>query len=194
MTLLATEAAFSGLTAANSDTSGVETSVGLLQEFIKDPLHLIYKLYHSSTTMASMEDTEAHLSPSFTDAASTEDTPSLDTPTQSRRLHPIAETYRSSLMAGTASVLLKRSGGDSNSIPQLEDLPIPILLHIASFMDAKSLCQLQQTNKFLYSLMGDELLWRRKLLEDSRKWSIMSHLSHPRVYEETDTDKTAQEM
>lgn len=180
MSLLATEAALSGLTVDNTSGGVGTTTGGLLQEFIKDPLYLLHKLYYSSSMSVDNNTTNQ---PSSCE----------NTPTQ-RRLHPNAETYRSSLMAGTASVLLKRSGGDNQSAPKLEDLPIPILLHIASFMDAKSLCQLQQTNKALYSLMGDELLWRRKLLEDSRKWPIMSHLSHPRVYEETDTDKTAQEM
>ena len=175
----------------NNSTSGSD----LLQELVKDPLNLLYRFYQATSAFATdLEDEGTRpLSQDTTAAGSRK--PDEKAHLQ-RRLHPKAESCRSSLMAGTASIELKRMGDDGNKskLPELIDLPVSVLLHIATFMDAKSLCHLQQSCKHFHSLMSDELLWRRKLAEDSHKWPVMSHLSHPRVYEETAADKTAQEM
>ena len=179
MSLLTTETA---LTTFSSERS---TNV-LLHRLLKNPIDLFYRLYS-----ANLESTETPTTPVEVNSNASKDT-SHQSP--QFRLHSKAEDCKSSLMAGTASVVLKRSGGDAKAPPLLMDLPVTILLHVASFMDVKSLCHLQETSKHFHSLMSDELLWRRKLTEDSSKWSVTSHLSHPRVYEETATDKTAQEM
>ncbi len=166
----------------------------MLSEFLKDPLNLFYRFYQSS--LVSPENTESiQVQPlsQITEKDKNSSENSQKETSFQRRLHLRAESCRSSLMAGTASVVLKRTQGDGLN-PLIQDLPVTVLLHIATFLDPKSLCHLQQTNKHFHSLMSDELLWRRKLVEDSQKWQVMSHLSHPRVYEETATDKTAQEM
>ena len=183
MSLLTTETA---LTTFSSEKSSSATNV-LLHQLLKNPIDLFYRLYS-----ANLDSTETPTTPVEVNNNASKDT-SQQPPLQFR-LHSKAEDCKSSLMAGTASVVLKRSGGDAKPQPLLNDLPVTVLLHIASFMDVKSVCHLQETSKHFHSLMSDELLWRRKLIEDSSKWSVTSHLSHPRVYEETATDKTAQEM
>lgn len=155
-----------------------ERGSGLIQTLIKDPLNLFYQFYYTMT-----EPIET------TPLQTTESSP---TTAPQRRLHPQAEDYRSSLLAGTASVVLKKSSGD-NQI-QLIDLPIGVLLNISMYLDVKTLCHLQQTCHHLCSLTSDELLWRRKLGEDSRQWEVVSHLSHPKVYQEVSSDLSAQEM
>lgn len=186
MSLLASEIPHTTFPTRLDNSSGS----GLLQQILKDPFDLLYQLYHSSS--ASLELSEQLQS--STVPSKEEKDPTKQNQFQ-RRLHSKAEACRSSLMAGTASVVLKRSQGDDESLhPEFTDLPVTLLLHIASFLDVKSLCRLQETNKKFHSLMSDELLWRRKLEDDSRKWAVTSHLSHPRLYEETSTDKTAQEM
>jgi hypothetical protein len=94
-------------------------------------------------------------------------------------------------VAGTASLLLKKS---QENVTEFSDLPIGVVLHIASYLDAKSLCHLQQTSKQLYTLTRDELLWRKKLVEDSKHWPVVGHLSHPQIYQDTSSDLTAQEI
>ena len=106
---------------------------------------------------------------------------------QTFRLHEQAENCGSSLAAGTASIVIRRNrdaDGEQRST-QLNDLPIGVLLHIASFLDAKSLCRLGQTCQQLHSVAGDHLVWRRRLQEDSCHWHVVSHLSHPKLYEDT---------
>ena len=110
-----------------------------------------------------------------------------NTSQQTFRLHEQAESCGSSLAAGTASIVIRRdrdAHGEQRST-QLNDLPIGVLLHVASFLDAKSLCRLGQTCQQLHSVAGDHLVWRRRLQEDSCHWHVLSHLSHPKVYEDT---------
>ena len=112
------------------------------------------------------------------------------------RLHEQAESCGSSLAAGTASILIKRQC-DADGVPsstQLTDLPVGVLLHIASFLDARSLCRLGQTCHQLQSVAGDHLVWRRRLRVDSCRWDVLSHLSHPKVYEDASSDLTEQQM
>ena len=114
---------------------------------------------------------------------------------QTFRLHEQAESCGSSLAAGTASIVIRRNGGKQRST-QLTDLPVGVLLHIAAFLDAKSLCRLGQTCQQLQSVAGDHLVWKRRLQEDSCRWHVLSHLSHPKVYEDTSSSDhlTEQQM
>ena len=193
MSVIATEnlSCSTGIHTNNRMNSSANRS-GLLQEFVKNPLSLLYGFYQNA---ASLDNTTIN-EEEFPSTIQEEKKEGEGKVTYQRRLHPKAESCKSSLMAGTASVVLKKpSNGETESnSPQLTDLPVGVILHLASFLDAKSLCHLQQTCRHFHSLMGDELLWRRKLLEDSHQWPVLGHLSHPRVYEETSTELSAQEM
>lgn len=122
----------------------------------------------------------------------------LNTSTRSQssfRLHQRAENFRSSLAAGTASVILKKCCQEGNNGgTKLTDLPIGVLLQIVSYLDAKSLCRFGQTCHQLYNVAGDHLLWRRKLKTDVQHWKVLGHLSHPKVYHDASSDLTEQEM
>ena len=176
-----------------SSTSTVDPASGsssnLLQELIKDPLNLLYRFYHSTTRMS--EDLSNQTLENETENEPVQERPESPTLPQ-RRLHPKAEDCRSSLLAGTASVVLKKS--DNEDIVEFMDLPVGVVLHIATYLDAKALCHLQQTCHQLHSLMSDELLWRRRLWKDSHQWPVVGHLSHPKVYQEASSDMSAQEM
>lgn len=164
-------------TSSFTQSSQPGESTALLKTIFKDPLNILYQLY-----VNTMNETITETQPT----SNSETTP---TTAPQRRLHPQAEDYRSSLLAGTASVVLK----ESNCI-ELVDLPVGVLLNIATYLDVKSLCHLQQTCNHMYSVTSDELLWRKKLREDSRHWEVVSHLSHPKVYQEVSSDLSSQEM
>lgn len=152
-------------------------------QLLKNPINLLYKFY---------EEMSAGEPPSVQNSAD----PSLVRPPSppQMRLHSKAEDCGSSLLAGTASVMLRRGGGEVDAQPELMDMPVGVVLQIASYLDVRSLCMLQRTSKHFYALTNDELLWRRKLEEDSRQWTVVGHLSHPRVYQDASSDLTAQEM
>lgn len=158
----------------NAETT--ESSSGgrglFIEELVKSPISFLYRAYQSA--MAA--------SPPPEDDNETQQP-------QQRRLHPRAEDCGSSLQAGTASLVL----GDGTTIG-LADLPVSVVLHVASYLNAASLCRLQQTSRHMHAIMSDELLWRQKLQADSSQWPVLGHLSHPKVYQEASSDLSAQEM
>ena len=164
----------------------------LVQTLVKSPLKRLYQFYQSMAE--NREETEATTTSTSPPPTSIKSPETSNTSSASwRRLHPQAEDYRSSLMAGTASVILKKENGTDNVV-MFSDLPVGVVIHIAAYLDVRSLCHLQQTCRRMYTLTSDELLWRRKLWEDSRQWEVVSHLSHPKVYQEVSSDRSAQEM
>lgn len=161
----------------------------LVQTLIKSPLNRLYNFYQN---MAENKG-ETGASSSSTSPPTSIKSQETNNTSSTRRLHPQAEDYRSSLMAGTASVILKKENGTDNAV-SFSDLPVGVVIHIAAYLDVRSLCHLQQTCQRMYTLTSDELLWRRKLWEDSRQWEVVSHLSHPKVYQEVSSDRSAQAM
>ena len=192
-------ASSSVLESSQSFTATSNPRLLFVQTLIKAPLNRLYTYYQSMTT-ETRPDVTVQV-PTEATASFAHETPRHDKPlptseapaVPSRRLHPQAEDYRSSLMAGTASVILKKEDGGSAGV-EFGDLPVGVVIHIAAHLDVRSLCHLQQTCRRMYSLTSDELLWRRKLWEDSRQWEVVSHLSHPKVYQEVSSDRSAQEM
>ena len=75
---------------------------------------------------------------------------------QSFRLHEQADSCGSSLAAGTASRGSVMQMGCSAQPSSLISLLV-LLLHIVSFLDARSLCRLGQTCHQLQSVAGDHL-------------------------------------
>ena len=165
----------------------------LVQTLVKSPLKRLYQFYQSMAE--NREETEVATTSTSPPPTSSIKSPETNNTSSAswRRLHPQAEDYRSSLMAGTASVILKKENGTDDAV-MFSDLPVGVVIHIAAYLDVRSLCHLQQTCRRMYTLTSDELLWRRKLWEDSRQWEVVSHLSHPKVYQEVSSDRSAQEM
>ena len=159
---------------------GTDLSRNSMSGFFKDALGALSNWYHES--VASLDDNDNSVS---SNTGSTQ--PSI------LRLHERAELCRSSLAAGTASVIFKKEGTGSSTAPQLTSMPIGVVLHILSFLDARSLCRLSQTCHQLHSAAGDQLLWKRKLQSDSKGWAVLGHLSHPRVYQDASSDLTEQQ-
>ena len=162
------------VTVSSSQTELSHCRSTKILELLKVPINILYNLYQDMSDEPVVEST--------TQSPVRSSSPQV-------RLHSKAEDCGSSLLAGTASVLLNNSNHTSFS-----DLPVGVVLQIASYLDVKSLCQLQQTSKHFCAIMSDELLWRKKLLQDSRQWPVVGHLAHPRVYQEASSDLTAQEM
>lgn len=38
------------------------------------------------------------------------------------------------------------------------------------------------------NISSDPLLWRRLLLKDTLRWSVIGHLSHPQIYQDACSD------
>ncbi|XP_011404472.1 PREDICTED: F-box only protein 4-like isoform X1 [Amphimedon queenslandica] len=163
----------------------------LVQTLIKSPLNRLYHFYQSMAENKGETEVPTTSTSSTSPPTSIKSQEATNTASSTRRLHPQAEDYRSSLMAGTASVILKKENGTDNAV-LFSDLPVGVVIHIAAYLDVRSLCHLQQTCQRMYTLTSDELLWRRKLWEDSRQWEVVSHLSHPKVYQEVSSDRSAQ--
>ena len=159
---------------ANTETAG--DGRGLLDELFRDPVSFLYRAYQSAMAASPPPDTEDG---------------NEEQQFRQRGLHPKAENCGSSLLAGTASLVLHSKDG---GVISLADLPVSVLLHVASYLDVLSLCRLQQTSRRMYTIMTDELLWRQRLQDDSSQWSVLGHLSHPKVYQEASSDLSAQEM
>ena len=160
----------------NTETAVAVEGRGLLDDLLRGPVSFLYRAYQSAMASSPPPDTEDG---------------NEEQQCRQRRLHPKAENYGSSLVAGTASLILNSKDGEDIG---LADLPVSVLLHIASYLDALSLCRLQRTSRHMYTIMSDELLWRQRLQDDSSHWPVLGHLSHPKVYQEASSDLSAQEM
>ena len=165
-----------------NDGAGHAMSNGLLPTVVKGHWSVLYNWYIE--TMAFFQQ------PELRQGEVTETSP---TRSAQRRLHERVERYGSSLKAGTVSAIMKPSGKDVTAM-SLADLPVGVLLHVALFLDAKSVCRLQQTCKHLLLVMSDELLWRKKLWMDAGAWPVLGHLSHPKVYEDVESDMSYEQM
>ncbi|XP_035699826.1 F-box only protein 4-like [Branchiostoma floridae] len=58
---------------------------------------------------------------------------------------------------------------------ELDDLPEPVKLHILSFLDVKSICQLAASSRDWRILGNDNILWRNLLDRDGPSWSSIGH-------------------
>ncbi|XP_019632516.1 PREDICTED: F-box only protein 4-like [Branchiostoma belcheri] len=58
---------------------------------------------------------------------------------------------------------------------ELDDLPEPVKLHVLSFLDVKSVCQLAAASRDWRVLGNDNILWRKLLERDGPSWSSIGH-------------------
>jgi len=66
------------------------------------------------------------------------------------------------------------------------DIPVQVQLVIFLYLDIKSLCRSSRVCSDWLSVINDPLLWNKKLTQDSLKWQMVDHLSHPKLYKITD--------
>ena len=170
---------------SRNDSVSDAVNNGFLPTIVKGHWSVLYNWY--------IEKMAAFQQPDLDHGKATE-APPPTTRTGPRRLHERAERYGSSLKAGTVSAIMTPGAGKDAAVMSLADLPVGVLLHVALFLDAKSLCRLQQTCKSLLLVMSDELLWRKKLWMDAGAWPVLGHLSHPKVYEDVESDMSYEQM
>lgn len=76
--------------------------------------------------------------------------------------------------------------------------PLPpqyeVHLKILSFLDAKSLCMIARTCRRFNKVAEDELLWKQRLSQDSHRWTMVGHLSHPAIHQLVSPEASTKSM
>lgn len=67
-------------------------------------------------------------------------------------------------------------------------------MEVFSHLDAVSLCRISQCCKILNNIASDNILWEKKLKQQSQRWDVIDHLSHPKLHIETNPDLHFKEM
>ncbi len=62
---------------------------------------------------------------------------------------------------------------------KLDDMPYDILLNMFEKSDFKSLNQLAQVNKKIYTVANDNFLWKHKLIKDIKTWNLIDSKTYP---------------
>ncbi|XP_038049591.1 F-box only protein 4-like [Patiria miniata] len=87
-----------------------------------------------------------------------------------------------------------RSGEQEETELNLMELPVQVLLHIFSFLDAPDVASVGGTCRQCYSLCADQILWRDALEKDKLRWRQVGHRSNPALYEAVNSDLTYKEI
>ncbi|CAL1543841.1 unnamed protein product [Lymnaea stagnalis] len=81
---------------------------------------------------------------------------------------------------------------DDNSFFQY--LPVDLKLQIFSYLDARSLCLACCVNQEWSQLTCDNLLWKHLLQQDLTRWTQISHMTNPKMYQEVNSEWSQKEI